>query len=183
MPDEETTTTTATTDAAATATDDAATDALGDAGKLALDRMKAERDQARADAKRAKSLEAELAKLREATATDSDKAIAAAKAEGAAEATNSANARIVRAEVRSLAAGKLADPMDAVQFLDLDDFKIDANGDVDVKAIAKAIDALLTDKPYLAAAGNRAPGVPVGARGDAGGEDMNSLLRRAAGRA
>jgi len=177
MPDEPTT-----DDAPATGDDDGAA-ALGDAGKQALDRMKAERDEARKEAKRVTALEAELQKVRDANATDAEKAINAAKAEGAAEATTRANERILRAEVRAIATGKLADPSDALNMIDLTDFKVNDDGEVDAKAVAKAIDELLAAKPYLAAeSGPRVPGVPVGARQGPLGDDMNAAIRRAAGR-
>lgn len=177
MPDETTTVVEETT----TTTD--GTEQLGDAGKQALDRMKAERDDARKEARRVKDLEAELDKVRNANATDAEKALNAAKAEGAAEANSRANERILRAEVRALA-GKFADPADALNFVDLTEFKVNDNGDVDTKAITKALDAVLAEKPYLAAAtGPRVPGVPTGARQASGGPSMNDLLRQAAGRA
>ena len=82
--------------------------------------------------------------------SDAEKAVVAAKAEGRTEALAAANERLVKAEVRIAAAGKLADPADAVRFLDLADFKVDDDGNVDAKSIGKAIDQLLKDKPYLA---------------------------------
>jgi hypothetical protein len=180
MPDETTTTVVEETTEPADGTEH-----LGAAGKQALDRMKAERDDARREAKRVKELEAELDKVRNATATDAEKALNAAKAEGAAEATTRANERILRSEVRALATGKFADPGDALNFLDLAEFRVNENGDFDQKAVTKALDAVLADKPYLAAAtGQRVPGVPVGARqGAPASEDMNAMIRRAAGRA
>src|SRR5690625_6678195 len=47
------------------------------------------------------------------------------------EALAKANARIVRSEVKAAAAGKLADPSDAYKFLDLDQFEVDDDGNVD----------------------------------------------------
>lgn len=63
------------------------------------------------------------------------------------------NARLVRAEVKAAAAGKLADPADAPKFIDLAKIKIGEDGDPDAKQIKKAIEDLLKDKPYLAANG------------------------------
>ncbi|OZF00848.1 hypothetical protein CH300_20125 [Rhodococcus sp. 15-1154-1] len=62
-----------------------------------------------------------------------------------------ANQRILRSEVRALAAGKLADPADAIKFLDLDQFDVGNDGEVDQDDIADAIDDLVEKKPYLAA--------------------------------
>lgn len=157
-------------------------DHLGDAGKKALDDERA----ARREAERArKAAEKELADLRAQSMSDADKAVAQAKADGRTEALTAANARIVRSEVKAAAAGKLTDPADAVRFLDLDDFKVDDDGEVDAKAVGKAIDQLLKDKPYLAAGSTRPSGDGDGGpRGTPGnGTDMNQLLRRAAGRA
>lgn len=82
-------------DAAQPATGDA--DGLGDAGKKALD---AERKSARDALKRAETAEKELEKLRTASLSEHEKAIAEAKAAGASEATEVANARVRKAEVR-----------------------------------------------------------------------------------
>ncbi len=61
------------------------------------------------------------------------------------------HARIVGTEVKAAAGGKLADPNDAVRLLDLDAFEVDDNGEVDSKAINKAIEDLGKEKPYLLA--------------------------------
>lgn len=173
----------ASTDTAAGATTTTeTTDALGDAGKRALEEERA----ARRDAERArKTLEKELETLRQQSMSDGEKAVARAKAEGRTEALATANGRLLRAEVKALAAGKLADPADAVHFLNLDGLTVDDDGEVDAKAITKAIDQLLKDKPYLAAGSQRVQGSgDGGARGPATAHaDMNALLRRAAGRA
>jgi len=117
-------------------------DQLGDAGKRALSRMKdklkAERAKRRAAEQRANQLE-----------TDGDDDAQKRQIEAAALAK--ANDHIVRAEVRAAAAGKLADPADAIGFLDLSQFEVGADGDVDQDEIADAIDDLLERKPYLAA--------------------------------
>ncbi|GAA5198548.1 hypothetical protein [Microbacterium jejuense] len=62
-----------------------------------------------------------------------------------------ANDRILRSEIRAAATGKLADPADAVLFLNLDDFTVTEEGSVDNDAIEEAISDLLTRKPHLAA--------------------------------
>lgn len=155
---------------------DPARDALNtDAGKQAL---AAER-QARKDAEtRATQAERDL----RAATTDQEKAIAEAKAEARREVLDEANARLIRAEVVAAAAGKLANPQLAVKLLDLTAFKVDKDGEVDVKDIEKALDKLLTDEPYLKA--KRSPG---NADGGQQGEPVNTkpsmdqLLRIAAG--
>ncbi|MDX2626486.1 hypothetical protein ACKI1K_00230 [Streptomyces scabiei] len=116
-------------------------DQLGDKGKRALASMKGkwrkERDQR-------KELERRLAKDDKGGGDD-------AVAKATAAATAKANTRILKAEIRAAAAKKLADPRDALRFLDLEQFEVDDEGEVDVEEIADAIETLIKDKPYLAA--------------------------------
>ncbi|WP_223772942.1 hypothetical protein [Streptomyces sp. 135] len=132
--------------------DPAGTDDLGDAGKKALDSMKSrwktERDQRR-------KLEEELETLRspKPSGTDDKADAAEIKRQATREANAKANQRIIRSEIKAAAAGKLADPSDALAYLDLSQFELDANGDVDAEELADAIEDLLTRKPYLAANG------------------------------
>lgn len=149
-------------------TTDDAPDQLGDAGKKALDAMKAKWQTERDAAKPWKALARELGvknvdevkaliaagKTATDDAPDPDKM----RREAEAQATVKANSRIVRAEVKALAAGKFADPADAALYLNLDDFEVDDNGDVDTDAIGEALDDLLTRKPHLAASRGRFPG-------------------------
>lgn len=143
-------------------------------------------DRAKADKKRADDAEDELKKLREANQTEHEKAINDAKEAGKSEVLSEANKRVVKSAVIAGAAGKLADPRDAGALLNLADFEVDEHGDVDDKKIAKAIDDLLKEKPHLAAKGGRPRGDGGGGpRGEpaGGGESMNDLIRRKAGRA
>lgn len=115
-------------------------------------------------------LEARLAKIEEDSKSDNDKALEQARTEAADAATKEitakANRRIVAAEVKAAAGTKLADPADAIRLLDLDEFDVDDDGEVDTAAIGKAIDGLLKDKPYLAAKGRPKGDIDQGARGD-----------------
>lgn len=124
------------------------TDALGDAGKQALDRMKAERkaarEQAAAEKARADALQAKL------DGKEAEHQAEQQKRQVEADALAKANARIVRSEVKAAAKGVLADPADAYKFLDLDKFEVGDDGEVDDKAIAAALDDLISKKPYLA---------------------------------
>jgi hypothetical protein len=124
-------------------------ESLGDAGKRALDSMKAkwkaERDQRRA-------LEAQIAEGAKPASTDETPDLEAIKSQAASEAMAKANARILRSEIKAAAAGKFADVSDALLNLDLDVFEVDENGDVDADEIADEIQKLLTRKPHLAAA-------------------------------
>lgn len=112
--------------------DDEGANKLGDAGKKALDRMKAERNAARKE-------------LREYKAKHEPKSKEAAGADARFAQ------KILRSEIKAAAAGKLADPADAHRFLDLEQFEVGEDGDVDEDEIAEAIDDLLEKKPYLAA--------------------------------
>lgn len=124
--------------------DPAGSDApLGDKGKRALDSMKAK---LKAERDRRRTAEAQL---QAKPAGESDAGQIQAKADQAATAR--ANARILRSEIRA-AATRLADPKDALRYLDLEQFEVDEDGQVDEDEIADAIDDLLKTKPYLAAA-------------------------------
>ena len=146
---------------------------LGDAGKRAL----AEERTARKQAERAaQAASRELAALRESTASESEKAILKAREEGKNEALKTANERLLKAEIKAAAAGKLADPTDAVRLLDADDFT-DDTGEVDPKKLNKAIDGLLKDKPYLAGKGLKPAG--DGGNGPRGGDPSGSWFAQA----
>jgi len=125
--------------------------ALGDAGKKALDAMKAERNEAKAAAKQAADDLAALRAQVEGREAEHKATLDAQRVKD--EALSAANQRILKAEVRAQAASKLNDPKDALRFLDITTFEVGEDGDVDSDAIASAIGALITDKPYLAAQG------------------------------
>lgn len=128
---------------------------LGDKGKKALDAMKAK---VKTERQKRRDTEAELEKLRKAAEKKPDDQQPSAdeiRREAEQAATTKANARIVRSEIRAAAAGKLADPKDALTFLDLDQFEVDENGEVDSDEVADAIDDLVKSKPYLAAQGGK----------------------------
>lgn len=142
-------------------------DALGDKGKKALDTMKAERKQAREEAAaekaRADALQAKLeGKEAEYTAAQEAQKVRD-------EAIAAANTRILNAEFRAAAAGKLNDPADALRYIETSDFEVSQDGAVDGAAIAKAVEDLIAEKPYLAAqSGKRFQGTADGgARNDA----------------
>jgi hypothetical protein len=122
-------------------------DQLGDPGKKALVTMKGK---LKAERERRRALEAQLAER----AADGDKDGQDARVRQAEQAALvRANERIVRAEVKAAAAGKLADPADAYKFLDLSQFEVDDDGNVDADEVADAIADLVKSKPYLAAQG------------------------------
>lgn len=128
-------------------------DQLGDAGKKALDAMKAKW---RAAEQRAKERDAELADLRaKVEGREAEYAAEEARRKVEAAALAKANDRIKRAEIKAAAKGVLNDPADAFKFLDLDVIEVGDDGDVDGDAIAKALADLVKSKPYLAAQGER----------------------------
>lgn len=104
---------------------------------------------------------AEFDKLAESQKTELERAVENAKREAAeavrAEVDGTWKSRVIRSEVKAIAAGKLADPADALALLDLSGFELDDEGHVDEKGIAAAIDALIAQKPYLAAGTAPAP--------------------------
>ncbi|MEU0309775.1 hypothetical protein [Streptomyces cyaneofuscatus] len=116
---------------------------LGDKGKRALASMKGKW---RTERDKRKQLEEQLAQQ---AAGDEE---AKARREVEQAALSKANARIRRAEVKAAAKGVLADPGDAYKFLDLEQFEVDDDGNIDSDEIADAIETLVKEKPYLAAA-------------------------------
>jgi hypothetical protein len=123
---------------------------LGDAGKRALDAMKARLKVERESRKQA---EQQLAEARQkASQGDADAEAQRVRADALKAATDTANQRILRSEIRAAATGKLEDPKDALVFLDLGQFEVGDDGDVDAEEVSAAIDKLIKDRPYLAAA-------------------------------
>lgn len=181
MADEATTTTDATvdqtsadnaTDTTTTTTEPSATDDgaanLGDAGKKALDAMKAKwKDADRIAKENAAALAALQAKLdgKEAEHTAAQEAQRVKD-----EALAAANQRILKAELRAAAKGRVADEAlsDLPALMDLSSIEVGADGEVDTSQIAEAINDLIKTKPYLAAQGKRFEGgADGGARNDA----------------
>lgn len=110
--------------------------------------LQAERAARRAADKRVKELELALA---DKDKTPDEQEIERVRREAAAEAMSKANERLLKAEVRAAATGKLSDPADALRFLDLSTFEIGEDGELDSESINDAITELITAKPYLAA--------------------------------
>lgn len=124
-------------------------DKLGDEGKRALDRMKADKAAARkvaaAEKKRADDLAKKVAEFEDRDKSEADKLTS--RAEAAEKRAAAATARAVKAEVRALAAGEYADPEDAAAFLDLTQYATD--GDVDTETLQSDLADLLERKPHL----------------------------------
>ncbi|MFX4294096.1 hypothetical protein [Streptomyces bohaiensis] len=141
--------------------DDSGTEQLGDAGKRALDSMK---DKWKAERDQRKALERQI-KDRDATDEAAKEKLAAEDA-----ALAKANGRILRAEIRAAAKGRLADAGDALRYLDLSEFEVGEDGEVDIDEIEAAVDKLVKDKPYLA--GKQKPSFE--GRGDGGAAGRGS---------
>jgi hypothetical protein len=124
---------------------------LGDPGKKALDEMKAKWKAAEAEAKTEREQRAALQAQVEGKEAEHKASQEVQRVKD--EALAAANERILKAEVRAAAAGKLTDPADALRFLDLSALEVGADGEVDGKAVASAIEDLVKNKPYLAAQG------------------------------
>lgn len=127
--------------------------------KKALAAERAARKAADAEAAR---LKAEIAaKDKSAEEIELDRA----RDEARREVTAKANERVLKAELRAQATGQLADPADALAFIDLTQFEVDDDGQVDGDALNEAITDLLKRKPHLAAP--KGPERPSGS-GDGG---------------
>ena len=182
----DTTTDDTTTDATATSTDAVATDTttdLGDAGKKALDAERAARkvsEKAAKDAQKERDdLAARLSEIDEANKSDSEKAIEAARKEAdaaaRAEVTTAYEQRLLEAEVKAAAAGKITDPEDAIRLLNLGELEKNAEGEVDRKTIEAAIADLVKQKPYLATGAKPGSGSADGGARSSGGVTFAQL--------
>ena len=149
----EATAATAAAAAADDAGDNAGAESLGDAGKKALDSMKAKW---RAAETAAKDSATEFAAYKAtAEGREAEHKLDQDNQKVRDDALSAANQRILKAEVRAAAATKLADPADALRFLDLSSFEVGEDGEIDAATVASAIDDLIASKPYLAAQGGK----------------------------
>lgn len=128
----------------------------------------------------------ELEDLRTQNESETEKKIREAKEEGRREAATTYTGALLREAIRSAATAKLADPGDAVLIPDdIRETFADDQGNIDRKAIDKALEDLVKAKPYLAAKGKPAPlpgGANNGAGAGTGGFDINAEIRRKTGR-
>ena len=111
-----------------------------------------------------------LAEIEDANKSEAERL--SARAEAAERERDEARAAMTRAVAESVvtaaAAGRLADPRDALALLDISSLT-DDDGKVDAVAVTSAIDGLLASKPYLAPAGQRAPAPDPSQGGRPGG--------------
>lgn len=140
---------------------------LGDAGKKALDAMKAERDKARREARENSEAAKRLKEIEDANASDLEKAVKAAREEGRAEVQSTANARLINAEARALAAeAKFRNPGLAIKAVDLSAVSVSDDGTVDVDSIRTALADLALADPYLVDDGKTPRPKPDGTQGN-----------------
>ncbi|HYJ33848.1 MAG TPA: hypothetical protein VE326_11565 [Candidatus Binatia bacterium] len=118
---------------------------------------------------------AELERLRKASMSEQEKAVAEAEERGKKAAMSAAAVRLARAELRAAAAGTVdKDALDGfLEYADLSKF-IGEDGEPDDKAITAAIKKL--------GGSQKAPNFDGGARRTAGAaKDMNAYIRERAG--
>lgn len=85
-----------------------------------------------------------------ASKSDAEKAVEAARAEGEKVATDRFQARLFESEVKARAAAlKFRDPADALSVFGDRDGLVGADGAVDVKALDERLSSIANDKPYL----------------------------------
>jgi hypothetical protein len=74
----------------------------------------------------------------------------AARREADRESRRVADRRVVRSEIKRLAGELFADPEDAPRYLDLDEYEVDEDGDVEVDDIVADLKDVLKKRPHLA---------------------------------
>jgi hypothetical protein len=123
-----------------------------------------------------------LAKTKEATQTEQEKALEQARKEAAEEArgelTKELRKERLQSAVARTAAGKFADVDDAIKLLDLDDDDIfDEDGKVNADNLKSALDDLLDRKPHLAASpiGKKPAGDADAGKGSGGAKSLEDM--------
>lgn len=120
--------------------------------KGALERERAQRRDAERRARDGDAHKARLDELEAATQSDTERAVTAARREGAQEAIAAANVRLVAAEARALAAeARFRNPQLAVRAIgdELRGINVTDDGLVDTDSITAALKALAAAEPYL----------------------------------
>jgi hypothetical protein len=108
--------------------------------------------------------------------TEQERAVEEARAAGRAEAEHAANLRLVGAEFRAAAAGKIANPEAALAKLNLEAL-LGKNGEPDTKAIAELVEQLAAVPPPPPPPGHIPPGPREGGP-PPGEEDWIRQIRR-----
>jgi hypothetical protein len=167
-------TTTETTETTETTTDESTNgqDATKDEDPQ-IDRL---RQALTAERKERVKLEAQIEDERRKGLSEHERALAEARAEATREERERWQERLVAAEVRAAAAGRLADPDDA-RLADLSDVTVDDDGVIDRKGIEHALDTLVKAKPHLAKPTAPPPKAPGGVRTEQPGDSPDAWLR------
>jgi len=106
--------------------------------------------------------EAELEKMRLATASEAERAVAAARAEGAAEyAVKWRKAIVQNTALAVLAERGVTATEPALRSLDLDEIEVDENGKFDRAAVLSRVDDLLVRYPIFASQAQQAGAPPL----------------------
>jgi hypothetical protein len=142
---------------------------LGDAGKKALDAMKAERNAA---SSRAKALEKEIGELRKSQMGEAERAVAEAEERGRTTALGKLGQRLVLSEFKAAAAGKSLPVGEWLEDLNLSKY-VGPDGEPDTKAISTTVERFATLRgdrqvPSYDGGTRRAADKPV---------DMNRFIR------
>lgn len=124
----------------------------------------------------AKAATAEIEKVRQASMTEAEKAVAEAEARGRSAAASDFGKRLATSEIRATAADAGADLAGVFDYLDLARFVGD-DGEPDTKAITAFVDGLpKKETPTPSYDGGTRTPPPAG-------QSMSGLIRKAAGRA
>jgi len=137
--------------------------------------------EAKAARKRAEAAEKALQERQDADKSEQEKALDQARKEAADEArseiTGQVRGKLLKAEIKALAAGTFADPDDAHRLLDLEDEDIfNDDGDIQTDALKSALEDLLERKPHLKAdpPNGRKPSGDADAGKGKGAKDLES---------
>jgi hypothetical protein len=144
---------------------------LGDAGKRAIDRMKAERDEARRLLREAQAASQSTQTQNTDTSDRNGRKDDDNKGKSAEDVENEIIARLtaqaLRSSVREVAGAKLNDPNDALVLGNWSDMTPNEYGEFDRSAITQKLDDLIKAKPYLAKSEKKFEGSAEGGnRGD-----------------
>lgn len=119
---------------------------------------------------------AEFDKATEAARTEQEKAVEAAKNEGRTEALTAANARLLSAEARALAAeAKFANPALAVRALDLSGVTVGDDGTVDAESIKTKLKELADSGAFVIETGEKPRPKPDRAQGGSAAKGDRSV--------
>ena len=113
------------------------------------------RREAQALRQRLRDAEAELATFREAQMSETERAVAEARR----STEESMRAEIIQSRLREVAAGKLANPADAVVFADVTNVDLD-----DEQTLNAEVERILSERPYLGVAQSSPASIDQGPR-------------------